>query len=75
MAKISVIIPARDTQQYLPMAIASVGPLRQRFRAARDSFGRERRQCYDDVVTGAERAFHAMLVWFAPFCAVTSGRS
>jgi heme oxygenase len=44
------------------------------FRAAVDSFGRERPELRADVVCGAERTFGSMLDWFAPFRAVSSGR-
>jgi heme oxygenase len=47
----------------------AVGPMWQSFRAALDEFGFLQPELCIDVVTGAERAFSAMRVWFSPFCA------
>ena len=52
----------------------AVGPMWQSFRAGLDDFGRAQPQLCADVVTGAERAFGAMLAWFAPFCAAAAAR-
>jgi heme oxygenase len=53
----------------------TVGPMWLRFRTALDEFSLEQPQLCTDVVTGAERTFRAMLVWFAPFCAGKVGQS
>lgn len=45
----------------------AVGPMWRSFQAALDGFGRERPQLREDVVTGAQRAFVAILTWFTPF--------
>jgi heme oxygenase len=52
----------------------AVGPMWLRFRALLDDFGRERPELHADVTAGAQHVFRAMLVWFAPFCAVAAGR-
>ena len=46
----------------------AVTPMWQSFRVALDSFGGRRPQDQGAVVEGAERAFRAMLSWFALFC-------
>lgn len=38
-------------------------------RAALDRFGNARPEIREDVVSGAERTFEAVLAWFRPFCA------
>jgi len=50
----------------------AAGPAWQRFRAALDAFGQNRPRLCADVVTGAQRAFRAILAWFIPFCAPSS---
>jgi heme oxygenase len=69
----------RDLEPHLGATIAgassfggrgeAVGPMWQSFRVALDQFSPAQPQLCTDVVTGAERTFRAMLVWFAPFCA------
>ena len=49
----------------------AVRPMWQSFKAALDNFGREKPDLRADVVTGAERVFRAILVWFRPLAART----
>jgi heme oxygenase len=45
----------------------AAGPAWQRFRAALDAFGHNWPRLCADVVTGAQRAFRAILAWFIAF--------
>jgi len=44
------------------------------FRSAVDGFGQERPELRADVVSGAERTFGSIEVWFAPLCAVSGSQ-
>jgi heme oxygenase len=45
----------------------AVGPMWHAFRVGLDGFGCDQPYLQEDVLFGAESAFHAILVWFAPF--------
>jgi len=45
----------------------AVGPMWHAFRAGLDRFGCDQPYLQEDVLSGAGRTFHAILVWFAPF--------
>jgi len=52
----------------------AAGPVWQQFRTALDGFGDDRPRLCDDVVTGAQRTFRAILAWFIPFRAAAAMR-
>jgi heme oxygenase len=53
---------------------AAVVPMWTTFRSAVDGFGQERPELRADVVSGAERTFGSIKVWFAPLCAVSGSK-
>jgi heme oxygenase len=52
----------------------AVQPMWTTFRSAVDGFGQERPELRADVVSGAERTFRSIKVWFAPLCAVSGSQ-
>jgi len=75
----------RDLEARMPAAIFgatrifggrgdSVEPMWTTFRSAVDGFGQERPELRADVVSGAERTFRSIKVWFAPLCVVSGSQ-
>ncbi|UZE49010.1 biliverdin-producing heme oxygenase [Rhodopseudomonas sp. P2A-2r] len=62
------------TTQFFGGRGGAVGPAWQEFRLALDEFGYMEPEHCVEVVDGAQRTFRAMMVWFAPFCALKVGQ-
>jgi len=67
-------VPIAGATQFFGGRGEAVGPMWKSFRAALDDFSLKQPQLCADAVSGAERTFRAMVVWFAPFCAGTVGQ-
>jgi heme oxygenase len=52
----------------------AVGPTWQTFKTALNAFGRQQPFRAADVISGAERVFHAIATWFTLFRTVTESR-